>query len=124
MLAPLDVPLVIDHMARVQARDGVAYASFARLQAYLALPHLWIKLWGPDRITDGIAPYPDAVRVRPCAAGHRPRPRAIWGTDSPHPNIRYPRPDEAQLLAWIRALCGDAATADAVLRHNPARLYA
>ncbi|MGO4411413.1 Predicted metal-dependent hydrolase, TIM-barrel fold [Cupriavidus sp. OV038] len=123
VLAPLGVPLVIDHMARVQARDGVAYASFARLQETLALPHLWIKLSGPDRITDGIAPYLDAVRVARALLDTAPD-RAIWGTDWPHPNIRYPRPDEAQLLAWIRALCGDAATADAVLRHNPARLYA
>ncbi|MGO4307124.1 amidohydrolase family protein [Cupriavidus sp. RAF12] len=122
-LAPLNIPLVIDHMARVNASDGISYPAFAALEEFLALPHLWIKLSGPDRITDGIVPYPSAVRVARRLLDIAPA-RAIWGTDWPHPNIQYPRPNESWLLAWIRALCGDAATTDAVLVHNPARLYA
>lgn len=122
-LAGTGVTLVIDHMARVDARRGTDYPAFAALERWLASPQLWIKLSGADRITASAGPYdaalPIARRLLECAPD-----RAIWGSDWPHPNIAYPQPDEARLLGWIRKVCGDAATADAVLRANPARLYA
>jgi predicted TIM-barrel fold metal-dependent hydrolase len=122
-LAPPGVTLVIDHMARVDAADGVGYPGFRALEAFLALPHIWIKLSGADRITGSDAGFDAALPVARRLLEAAPD-RAIWGSDWPHPNIAYPRPDEGQLLAWIRDVCGDAHTADAVLRRNPARLYA
>ncbi|MCP3022404.1 amidohydrolase family protein [Cupriavidus basilensis] len=121
-LAPHGVTLVIDHMARVKAADGVDYPAFAAFERFLALPNVWIKLSGADRITGG-APSDAAAVVARRMLNIAPG-RAIWGTDWPHPNIAYARPDETQLLAWIRAVCGDADTAAAVLVRNPARLYA
>lgn len=122
-LAATGVTLVIDHMARVDVHRGTGYPAFAALEQWLASPQLWIKLSGADRITASAGPYdaalPVARRLLACAPD-----RAIWGSDWPHPNIGYPVPDEAQLLRWIRTVCGDASTADAVLRANPARLYA
>lgn len=123
VLAPAGVPLVIDHMARVDARRGTAYPAFVALERWMREPHVWIKLSGPDRITDGKAPYSGATAVARRLLGCAPD-RAIWGSDWPHPNIAYPRPDEATLLAWIREVCDDPVSADAVLRTNPARLYA
>ncbi|MGO4329076.1 amidohydrolase [Cupriavidus sp. 2TAF22] len=117
------VKLVVDHMARVEAARGVDYAEFTALERLLALPNVWIKLSGPDRITSGTAPFAAAVPVARRLLEIAPA-RAIWGSDWPHPNIAYARPDEAQLLAWIHAVCGGAAGADAVLVRNPARLYA
>ncbi|WP_423200027.1 MULTISPECIES: amidohydrolase family protein [unclassified Cupriavidus] len=121
-LVPAGVPLVIDHMARVQASDGIDYPLFHALEAFLAAPHVWIKVSGPDRITDGLTPFAAAVPVARRLLARAPD-RAIWGTDWPHPNIAYPRPDEADLLAWIRMVCDDAELAAAVLSHNPTRLY-
>jgi predicted TIM-barrel fold metal-dependent hydrolase len=122
-LAPFGVTLVIDHMARVDAAAGIDYAAFTALEQCLASPDVWIKLSGADRITGGAAPYDAAVPVARRLLERAPD-RAIWGSDWPHPNIAYPVPDEAQLLDWIRRVCGDPATLDAVLRANPARLYA
>lgn len=127
VLLPQGVPLVIDHMARVEASRGVDYPAFAALERCLAMPNVWIKLSGADRITGGAAPYEAALPIARRQLAAAPE-RAIWGTDWPHPNIAYPVPDEAGLLAWIRRVCADVfaneAGADAVLRHNPSRLYA
>jgi predicted TIM-barrel fold metal-dependent hydrolase len=127
VLLPHGVTLVIDHMARVDAARGVDYPAFAALERCLAQPGVWIKLSGADRITGGAAPYDAALPIARRLLAAAPD-RAIWGTDWPHPNIAYPVPDERQLLAWMRGVCGDVfgnqAGADAVLRANPARLYA
>lgn len=127
VLAPHGVTLVIDHMARVDAAKGIDYPAFAALEWCLALPNVWIKLSGADRITAGVAPYDAAHAIARRQLAIAPE-RAIWGTDWPHPNIAYPVPDEGQLLGWIRRVCrdvfGNEDGADAVLRVNPSRLYA
>jgi 2-pyrone-4,6-dicarboxylate lactonase len=122
-LADREVPLVIDHMARVRAAEGIRQEGFAELERFLSLPYIWIKLSGADRITESKGPYELAAPIARRLLEVAPD-RAVWGTDWPHPNIRYPVPEEAGLLSWIRAICGDRETADAVLIHNPARLYA
>lgn len=47
--------------------------------------------------------------------------RTLWGTDWPHPNVRW-EPDEADLVDLLPAF-GDAVALQRVLVDNPARLY-
>lgn len=121
-IAGCGVPLVIDHMGRLDARRE-ADTGLARLLALGALPDVWIKLSGADRITGGIDALTLALPVMRGLIQAMPD-RLLWGSDWPHVNIRYPRPDPARLLALLREACGEDTTADRILRLNPQRLYA
>lgn len=114
------VPLVIDHMARAPT-TGTADAS--PLLALLRHPLVWIKLSGADRNTGGRDGYRAALPLMTRLIAQAPD-RAIWGSDWPHVNIGYARPDMATLLARLDEACGsDPALLAAVLQHNPGRLY-
>lgn len=119
-LADLGVPVVIDHMARLDAAQGVAQPGFAALLDLVRLPHVWVKISAADRMTtadtlDAAAPFMAAlVEAAP--------DRIVWGTDWPHPNAAWP-PDEAALLALLARAVPDVERRDAVLVANPARLY-
>jgi 2-pyrone-4,6-dicarboxylate lactonase len=116
------VPVVIDHIGRVDAALGLQQPAFAALLALLDSPTFWVKVSGVDRITRLGPPYDDAV---PFAArlvadfGDR----VVWGNDWPHPNHAGPVPIEEELAAQIHRM---APTADALQRlmvDNPQRLY-
>lgn len=122
-LTDLNVPVLIDHMARVKADEGVAYPAFGRLERLLALPQIWIKLSGADRIA-GRAPYTSALPVMRRLLEIAPE-RCLWGSDWPHVNISGQPPAEAALLQLLYQACGsDAGLVRQVLVDNPARLYA
>lgn len=123
-LAPVGVPLVIDHMARLDVSGGIDETVLRALEHHLRQPYGWIKLSGADRATaGGAAPWnaalPLARRLLRCAPE-----RAIWGSDWPHPNIQGAVPDDAALLDFLHEACGDPAVTRAVLVNNPRRLYA
>src|SRR3546814_16736899 len=44
------VPVMIDHMARVDASLGAGHADFAALHALLGSEHFWVTVAGVDRI--------------------------------------------------------------------------
>jgi predicted TIM-barrel fold metal-dependent hydrolase len=120
----LQVPLVIDHMARPDLTQPLDEAGFAALRKELQRPDRWIKLSGIDRAMQGQpGPWPQALdRVRQlleCAPE-----RALWGSDWPHPNIKGPVPDDGQLLDFVLQVCDSRALQQAVLIDNPRRLYA
>jgi predicted TIM-barrel fold metal-dependent hydrolase len=120
----LDMPLVIDHMARQDATREWDEPALQRLVRHLAHPQRWIKLSGVDRAMQGApAPWDATLPLARRLLDAAPQ-RAIWGTDWPHPNIQGPVPDDARLLDFLVDVCRDAATAQAVLVDNPQRLYA
>ena len=119
----LDVPMIIDHMARVDATKPINESAFQDLETYLKAKNRWIKLSGVDRVMQGAAgPWaaalPIATRLLQVSSG-----RAIWGTDWPHPNIQGEMPDDMKLLDFVEEVCGDAATKATVLSGNPQHLY-
>ncbi|MEE4455177.1 amidohydrolase family protein [Novosphingobium resinovorum] len=118
-LAELPCPLVIDHMARLDAAAGVQQPGFAALLELAALPHVWTKISAADRMSADLS---DAVPFMAALAAAAPS-RTLWGTDWPHPNSRW-MPDDGDLLDLLaRAVPGEAART-AILVDNPARLYA
>ena len=116
------VPVVVDHMARVEAARGIAYPEFEALEVHLGEPDVWIKLSGADRISRGVPPFDDAAPVARRFLEIAPT-RTLWGSDWPHPNISTPWPDEAGLLSLLEQICGDRASLERVLVTNPATLY-
>ena len=116
----LSLPVVVDHMGRVPVRDGLDQPPFRILLDLLKRPNWWVKVSGAERISETGPPFADAIpfaqRLIEAAPG-----RVLWGTDWPHPNVRW-EPDEADLVDLLPSFAG-AAALHTVLVDNPARLY-
>ena len=122
LIAALPVPVVIDHFARVLARDGIASEPFRRLLRLLARDNCFAKLIGPYFVSDEFPLYPDIaplaremVRVAP--------DRIVWGTDWPHASARAKMPDDADLANLLEQWVPDPDQRHRVLVDNPTRLY-
>lgn len=121
-LAALPVPVVIDHMGRVDASLGLNQPAFIALQKLLENDHVWVKVSGCERASRQDAPYADAVPfarklVETCSD------RVLWGTDWPHPNFRADPPDDGILFDLLAEIAPTPALLQALMVDNPIRLY-
>lgn len=122
LLESLRVPLVIDHMARVDLRDDSSSEAIRAICALIDKGNVWVKLSGLDRISLTGAPYDDAVAVAARLAQHAPE-RVVWGSDFPHPNIKGAAPDDGELLNLIPRIAPDERTRERLLVDNPVALF-
>lgn len=116
------VPVVIDHMARVDASLGTAQPAFRALLDLMREERFWVKVSGIDRITRQGPPYADALPFAQKLVAEF-GDRVVWGNDWPHPNHQGPVPDEEQLVELIGRIAPDAAALEGLMLHNPQRLY-
>lgn len=121
-LAQSPVPVVIDHMGRVDASLGIGQPDFARLRALLESAKFWVKVSGCDRSTRLGPPYDDAVPLAALLVAEA-GDRVLWGTDWPHPNHAGPVPDDGMLVDLIERIAPTEAARQALLVDNPQRLY-
>ena len=125
--APLQrsqVPVVIDHMGRVDATLGPEHADFQALLRLLENPRFYIKISGIDRIDARAAPqqhYRDGVALA-CALVERFPERCVWGTDWPHPNHTH-IPDDGVLIDALAEIATDPRLLERLLVLNPQELY-
>jgi 2-pyrone-4,6-dicarboxylate lactonase len=116
------VPVVIDHIGRIDAALGPAQRDFQALRSLMRDERFWVKLSGMDRITRLGPPYEDALPyARSLMAEFGDR--VVWGNDWPHPNHAGPLPDERQLVDLIAAIAPSAVARQGLLVDNPQRLY-
>jgi 2-pyrone-4,6-dicarboxylate lactonase len=114
------VPVVIDHMGRVDASRGLDQTGFVNLLKLLEDKRFWVKVSGLERASRVGAPYNDAVpfaRRLLAECGER----SVWGSDWPHPNLDG-IPDDGQLVDLI-AEFADEKQRQALLVDNPMKLY-
>jgi predicted TIM-barrel fold metal-dependent hydrolase len=114
------LPVVVDHMGRVPVRDGLDQIPFRLLLELLKRPNWWVKVSGAERISETGPPFADAIPFAQRLIAAAPD-RVLWGTDWPHPNVRW-EPDEADLVDLLPRFA-DAAALQQLLVDNPARLY-
>jgi len=115
------VPVVIDHMGRIDASRGTQSAEFQALLALLQAKHVWVKVSGAERISRDSAPWRDAVPFgRKLVAEFGDR--TLWGTDWPHPNLAVV-PDDGDLVDLIGEYAPSEAERQRLLVDNPQRLY-
>jgi predicted TIM-barrel fold metal-dependent hydrolase len=114
------LPVVVDHMGRVPVRDGLDQTPFRLLLELLKRPNWWVKVSGAERISDTGPPFTDAIPFAQRLVAAAPD-RVLWGTDWPHPNVRW-EPDEADLVDLLPRFA-NAAALQQLLVDNPARLY-
>jgi predicted TIM-barrel fold metal-dependent hydrolase len=133
LLARTDVTIVIDHYG-VYGHSKPESAAARVLLELLELPHVWMKLSAPYRVSDNpLETHPDPAwlaAILACA-----RERCVWGSDWPHtpghdaqrgadvPGVYRPLPYETVVDDFIAAV-GSAELSEMILTDNPARLYA
>ena len=117
----LPVPFVIDHMGRVKAGDGLGQKPFRVLLEAMKNEKAWVKICGAERVSSKGPPFTDAVPFGRALVEAAPD-RVLWGTDWPHPNVKW-MPDDAGLLEVFAQMVPDVALQRRILVDNPARLY-
>jgi 2-pyrone-4,6-dicarboxylate lactonase len=116
------VPVVIDHMGRVDASLGLDHPDFQALLALLNNENVWVKVSGADRVTRAGPPYADAVPFAHKLVAEF-GDRCVWGTDWPHPNHQGPVPDDGGLVDILAEIAPSEAARQALLVDNPQRIY-
>jgi len=123
-LESLPVDSVIDHVGRTPAANGINDPDFQALLRFFETGKLWVKISAPYlQSTAGPPTYADVgdkvrelVKVRP--------DRLVWAANWPHPNFPPDgKPEEADCLDPLLDWVPDAATRNAILAGNPAKLY-
>lgn len=123
VLAACPAPLVIDHLGRIDPRDGAAGPAFDALRRLLDGGNTWVKLSGLYmRSHAGPPGYGDTSTLGHALVRHWPE-RLVWGSDWPHTLARPGSVDDADLVDVLIDWCGSDATLRRVLVDNPQRLY-
>ncbi len=127
LAAPLQrshVPVVIDHMGRVDATRGPEHEDFKALLRLLENPRFYVKVSGIDRI-DAKAPpqqrYRHGVALARILVERFPE-RCVWGTDWPHPNHTH-IPDDGVLVDALAEITVGTELLERLLVANPQELY-
>lgn len=121
-ISRIKVPFVIDHMGRVQAKNGLEQEPFRRLLDLMRNELTWVKVCGPERVSSAGAPFHDAVPFAARLIEAAPD-RVLWGTDFPHPNISGDMPNDGDLVDLLAQAAPDEVLRRRILIDNPDRLY-
>lgn len=120
-LAALPVPLVLDHMAGVDAAHGPGGAHLAAALRLIETGRAHVKLCG---YRASRPPYADLAPIARRFVEAAPE-RCVWGTDWPHTQFATPAQmlDDGLLLDWFFDWVPEAALRQRILVENPAALY-
>lgn len=121
-IARVPVPVVVDHMGRMEHRHGVNHPGFRTLVREVGEGRLWAKLSGTYRLAASAPDYSEAKPFHDALVTAN-QENLVWGSDWPHPRPEGPIPDAKHLLGLFLAWTPDSAKQRAILSENPARLY-
>ena len=123
MLAALPVPLVVDHLGRIDPAEGPAATAYGVLRRLLDGGNTWVKLSGAYMRSTVHGPgYADTLPLGRALAQAAPE-RLVWGSDWPHTTEAPGTVNDADLVDLLWAWAGSDALMDRILVDNPARLY-
>ncbi|MGH3251347.1 MAG: amidohydrolase family protein, partial [Trebonia sp.] len=122
LIAGMRFPVVIDHMARVDLREGLNGAAVRALLDLLDRGNVWVKVSGADRVSRTGPPYADAAALGAVLVSRFPE-RVLWGTDFPHVNITAEAPDDGLLVDLIEQMAPADALRQRLLVANPAEFF-
>ncbi|MEO6958973.1 MAG: amidohydrolase family protein [Burkholderiaceae bacterium] len=120
----LKIPLVIDHMGRMNTALGADNPGFRKLCELMKEGAVWTKISGADRNSNERPEYNDidvfAKSVLKANLDH-----VVWGTDWPHINYFNAAdvPNDGVLLNTLHRWVPEASIKKQILVNNPARLY-
>ncbi|MFL4977567.1 MAG: amidohydrolase family protein [Xanthobacteraceae bacterium] len=120
-IAAIKARVVIDHIGRVDVREGPDGPAFVALRRLVKAGNVWVKLSGTDRVSQQEPPFRDAVALARILAEQAPE-RILWGTDWPHPNVRR-MPNDGELVDLIPDIAVNETTRRRMLVDNPAEFF-
>lgn len=123
-LAKSAVPVVIDHIGRVNATLGADHADFAALFALLKNPLFRVKVSGIDRIDSAPVAQPTyakGIELARLLVENYPE-QCLWGTDWPHPNHTHV-PNDTTLVNALAQIAPTPRLLEQLLVSNPAAFY-
>ncbi len=129
-VAHLQVPVVFDHMANLEAEKGINQPGFGAFVELVKSPNVHVKLSAPYNLSKR-ADWADVVPFAKALIAAAPN-RMLWGTNWPHPgnargDIREITPyqvvDNPKLLTAFAQWCPDPAMRKMILVDTPQRLY-
>ena len=115
------VPVVIDHMGRVDASQGLGQKPFIDLLALMKSKNVWVKVSGCERCSRQPSPWRDAIPFARKLVAEFPA-QTLWGTDWPHPNLKE-IPDDGVMVDNLAEIAPSEKQRQALLVDNPARFY-
>lgn len=123
VLGALPVPLVVDHLGRIDPAEGAAGAAHAALRRLLDGGNTWVKLSGAYMRSSVHGPsYADTLPLGRDLVRAAPE-RLVWGSDWPHTTETPGSVNDADLVDLLQAWAGTDEAMDRILVDNPARLY-
>lgn len=118
----LDIPVLIDHMARIDLSKGDSDPSLKKLLHLLDRGNFWVMLSLGEKISKQGAPWDDVVPLAQRLIRHAPE-RVVWASDWPHPiSVKQP-PNDADMLELLYHYAPDEADLRRILVDNPAELF-
>jgi predicted TIM-barrel fold metal-dependent hydrolase len=120
-LARAPVPVVVDHMGRMEHVHGAGHPGFQALVRGVGEGRLWAKLSGTYRLGATPPGYGEAQPFHEALLAANPE-NLVWGSDWPHPRPEGPVPDAARLLEVFLDWTPEPQR-QAILVDNPRRLY-
>lgn len=123
VLAALPVPLVVDHLGRIDPAEGTRGLAYDALRRLLDGGNTWVKLSGAYMRSTVHGPsYADTLPLGRALVRAAPE-RLVWGSDWPHTTEVPGSVNDADLVDLLWAWTGTPATLERILVDNPAQLY-
>ncbi|QQO15487.1 amidohydrolase family protein [Bradyrhizobium diazoefficiens] len=118
----LDVPVLIDHMARPDPDAGKNDPNLRKMLELLKQGNFWVMLSLGEKTSKAGPPYDDVIPIAR-AYIEAALDRCVWASDWPHPvSVKQP-PNDADLLELMYRYAPDQAELEKILVHNPAKLF-
>ena len=118
----LDVPVLVDHMARPDPVAGNDDPNLKLMCELLTKGNFWVMLSLVEKTSKAGHPWDDVLPIARAYMDIAPD-RCVWATDWPHPVSVNPPPNDAELPEFAFRMLPDAAERQKVLVDNPAKLF-
>jgi len=118
----LEVPVLIDHMARPDPGAGASDPNLRKVVELLKKGNFWVMLSLGEKISRKGPPWDDVIPIARAYIEAAPD-RVIWATDWPHPVSKKQPPNEADLLELLYRMAPDEGALHKILVGNPSQLF-
>jgi predicted TIM-barrel fold metal-dependent hydrolase len=118
----IPLPVVIDHMARVDLAGGLETRAVHALRRLLQTGRVWVKVSGADRLATAPPRMDDSVALARLLVSDAPE-RVVWGTDFPHPNTHGFMPDDGDLTDLLPEIAPAPEQRRRLLVDNPTQCF-
>lgn len=118
----LDVPVLIDHMARPDPARGNDDPNLQKMLELLSRGNFGVMLSLGEKTSKTGRPWDDVIPIARAYINAAPD-RCVWASDWPHPVTVVQPPNDADLLELLYRYAPDEVELNRILVTNPARLF-